>query len=289
MLNVHAVKGEVWVRGSAAVLEASGGVTIDVSADGASYDTFEQPVYFPGIFSCRAEADGSAIIHTSNKMTFSFSGEGLFSVERFEGLLGVDAEGEDGLAENQSRIILNLRRGELLIDSRSLSTDSKLLVETPVGRISGVKAVLQIRIEYDYRSGIYDFTISCVEGMVRLVDLRKQVYLIYAGQRIAGAGVYAAPAIEVVGQTDQVREKFDRFFVTMDSLDLANVDQAKLRAYTQVLANIEKASSSIRLSTDESSGDLKRPRVIKFAPRPEPITPFRGELKPPSDYQADLF
>lgn len=291
LLACRVASSEAWVRGSAVVVEASGGFEVRVPASGETYERFEHPTYFPGIFSSHAEADGSALIYTSNGMTLAFSGEGHFSVERFEGMFGVVGdEAQEGPAETRSRMILNLRRGELLVDSRSLTKDSKFVVETPFGRISVVKAVALIRIEFDYRSEIYDFTISCAEGVVRLRDLGGQSYSIYAGQRIAGAGSYVAPAIEVGDQTDQVREKFEWFFATLEGLDIQEIDQSKLRARTEALPNLEDTSTtSFRLMQQRTAKDAKRPRVIEFAPRAEAITPFRGEVKPPSDSQADLF
>jgi len=222
-------------------------------------------------------------------MTIAFRGEGVFSVERFEGLFGV-VEDENEPNETRSRMILNLRRGELMIDSRSLTADSKFVVETPFGRISSVKAVLLIRIEFDYRSNIYDFTVSCAEGTVRLNDLRDQTYSILAGQRISGAGSYTAPAIEVAGQTDQIREKFELFFGALARLDRKNIDQGKLRAHSKALPDfVDETRTSFRLTHQRRANDSKRPRVIEFAPQAEPITPFRGEVRPPSDFQADLF
>jgi hypothetical protein len=291
VLGIRSVVAEAWVRGSAVVIEATGGVEVRVPAEGEVYDSFEKPRYLSGIFSSYAQSDGSALFHTSNGMTLAFRGEGHFSVERFEGLFDIDSGVEqDELAETRSRMILNLRRGELLIDSRSLTADSKFVIETPFGRISSVKAVLLVRIEFDYRSGIYDFTISCTEGTVRLSDKRKQSYSIYAGQRIAGAGSYSAPAIEVGDQTDQIREKFDLFFEALERLNLDKVDQAELRAHMEALPDLEDTTNTAyRLLHDRPKEEGKRPRVIEFAPQAEYVTPFRGEVKPPSDFQADIF
>ena len=32
-----------------------------------------------------------------------------------------------------------------------------------------------------------------------------------------------------------------------------------------------------------------RPIVIEYSPRPKPLVPFRGVVRPPSEYQKDLF
>jgi hypothetical protein len=282
---------EAWVRGSAVVVEASGGIQVSVPASGKSYQRFDEATYFPGIFSARAEAGGSALIYTSNGMTLSFRGAGHFSVERFEGLIDAATDGDgERLVETRSRMILNLRRGELLVDGRSLAADSRFIVETPFGRISSVKAVLLIRVEFDHRSEMYDFTVSCAEGVVRLRDLGGQTYSIYAGQRIAGAGSYVAPTIEAGDQTDVVREKFESFFETLEGMDFGAIDRVVLRTKMEALPDLEDTrDTSYRLTHQASPEEGKRPRVIEFAPRADAVTPFRGDVKPPSDFQADIF
>ncbi|MGB0744723.1 MAG: hypothetical protein ACPGSB_09370 [Opitutales bacterium] len=281
---------DAWVRGAATVIEAEGEVRLDLPALGRSYESFDSPIYFSGLFSTHAESSGSILIHTSNGINLAFEGEGSFSVERLEGLLG-NASGNSGeLVETQSRIIMSLRRGGLFLDSRSLSEGSRFILETPFGRISIDDAVLHVRIEHDYRSGIYDFTISCAEGSVRLRDLTSKVYTIYAGQRISGAGSYVAPAIEVAQQTEQNRESIERFMGKLNGLDLEKVDLVQLREQTQRLTEHMPENSSVLTSLQgRPIEDSKRPRVIKFAPRPEAISPFRGEVKPPTSFQAELF
>lgn len=284
---VHA--NSTWVQGGVAVLEASGGLKLEVPSTGEVYESFDDTTYLPGLLSCQAESDASILLHTSSRMTLQFRGEGFFSVERFEGTFGVDPDAPDELIETQSRFILTQRMGELFIDSRSLSADSKFVVETPFGRISSLKAVLQVRIEYDYRSGIYDFTISCAEGTVRLRDLSKQVYTIYAGQRISGAGSYVEPSIEVAQQTQQIREKFDRFLGVLAGLESAKIDWVEMRAHKESLPDVMPDPYSSLTASGGSPAAKKRPRVIEFAPQADAITPFRGEVKPPSDSQADIF
>ncbi len=279
------------MRGSAMVVEASGAVQVRVPAEETVYDSFERPRYFSGIFACDASPGASALFRTSNDMTLAFRGEGQFSVERFEGLFGMTGEaGRGELEANRSRMILSLRQGELIIDSRSLTEDSRFVIETPVGRISSVKAVLMIRMEYDFRSNRYDFTVACREGTVRLRDRRRESYSIYAGQRIAGAGSYNAPSIEVGDQTEQIREKFETFAGTLDALDLDAAALAELRSRMQALPDHEnETTTAFRLSQEQAREDRRRPRIIEFAPQTEYVTPFRGEVKPPSDFQAELF
>jgi len=289
LLGLSVLSAEVWVRGSAVALAATGAVRIEVPANGQSYESFDSPQYFPGIFNCRAEQAGSVLIQLSSRLRLAFRGQGFCSVERAESLFdsvpGLQASPE----ASRERIILNLRRGELIIDSRELSDAAKLILETPFGRISAVRGVLLLQVEFDRRSGIYDFTISSAEGMARLFDLRGQAYEVYPGQRLSGAGSYLTPAIEVGEQMTEIREKLQAYFAAQEVMDPAQVDPAQLLAHLAVLPGPEQSDWSAGSLAEPSGSSVKRPRVIEFAPAAEPFTPFRAEVKPPSDFQADLF
>lgn len=290
LLSLPAFSAEVWVRGSAVALQSAGDVQLAVPASGRTYQSFDQPTYFPAIFNCRAQAGGSVLLQLSNQLRLAFRGEGFFSVERAESLLAEDPVAAARMETARDRMILNLRRGQLIIDSRKLPAASKLVLETPFGRISGVNIVLLVRIEFDYRSGIYDFTVSSVEGVARLQDRRGLSYEIYPGQRLSGAGSYLSPAIEVGEQMNDIRETFQAYFKVLEALDPARVDTQQLQAQLEVLALTEHSATASRLSPEGAgSPGNKRPRVIEYAPAAAPVTPFRAEVKPPSALQADLF
>lgn len=289
IMGFTALPAEVWVRDAAVGLESSGSVEIHIPNNDSTYRAFETPQYFPGIFSCEVQAAGSVLIELSNQARLSFRGEGFFSVERAESLFSNVQAVESGLESERSHLILNLRRGELLIDSRRLKEDSKLILEAPFGRISVENSVLLVQIEFDHRSGIYDFTISSAEGAARLNDHRRQSYMIYPGQRLSGAGSYSAPAIEVGEQMGSIREKFQAYFNRLDKVESLQIDTAKFQAQLKVLTALGLSGPASRISTERSIQNKKRPRIIEYAPRTTPVTPFRAEIKAPSDSQADLF
>ena len=289
VLSFGSVSTEIWVRGSAVVREARGEVAIEVPSGGSIFRSFDQPRYFPGIFNCRAQPGGMALIQLSNRTVLEFKGEGYFSVERLEDVLAADRDKSGGLAERHSRMIFNLRRGQLLIDSRHLSGNSRLVLETPIGRVLGFSALMLVQIEYDYRNQLYDFRISCGEGMVQFSNLRQQSYTINAGQRISGVGNSAGLSVEMGGQPEQARERLLIFDELLENLDPAAIDQSRLQAHIRPLrdpGSLPNAPDSPELPGQPSKQSLKRPRVIEFAPQAEPATPFRGELKLPSAYRA---
>lgn len=288
-IGLRALPAEVWVRGAAVGLESSGEVEIRVPGFEESYGPFDSPQYFPGVFSCEAQPGGFAFIQMSDQTRLSFRGAGFFSVERSDSMFTDLPSYAAGVEAIRSHTILNLRRGELIIDSRQLTEDSKLLLETPFGRITAENSVLLVQIEFDHRSGIYDFTISSMEGTARLSDLRRQSYQIYSGQRLSGAGTYLAPAIEVGEQMGSIREKFQAYFNRMERLREEQVDVEALRVQMKLLPALELPEATSRFSAERSTGNMKRPRIIEYAPRAAPVTPYRAKIKPPSENQADLF
>lgn len=274
---------EVWSRGAAVVLEADGDVGVAVRGTDISYNSFEQPIYFPGAFSSDIRGGGSALFYTSNGVALRFSGEGVFSVDRFESLASAAEEGGRSAGENLGHMILNLRRGKLLIDNRSLSENSKFLVETPVGRISFVKGVFLLEIIHDSRSSVYNFSVASAQGTARFSDFDNEPYLIYAGQQITGTGTHSSPSVGVGAQTGRVREQLKAFTEVLSLLDKNPIDRSKLRSHTAELQRTEDASTqAAAMVLPERHTDNRRPIVIEYAPSAEPISPLRAEVQPPA-------
>ena len=274
---------EVWSRGAAVVLEADGDVGVAVRGTDISYNSFEQPIYFPGAFSSDIRGGGSAFFYTSNGVALRFTGEGVFSVDRFESLASAAEEGGRSAGENLGHMILNLRRGKLLIDNRALSENSKFLVETPVGRISFVKGVFLLEIIHDSRSSVYNFSVASAQGTARFSDFDNEPYLIYAGQQITGTGTHSSPSVGVGAQTGRVREQLKAFTEVLSLLDKNPIDRSKLRSHTAELQRTEDASTqAAAMVLPERHTDNRRPIVIEYAPSSEPISPLRAEVQPPA-------
>ncbi|MEO0510109.1 MAG: hypothetical protein AAF065_09650 [Verrucomicrobiota bacterium] len=289
ILRPFDVGAETTFRGSVAVLEASPKVHLSVLGyEGSSFTPVALPQYLPGLFSATGTQEDYLFLRTSNRMNLFFEGAGFFAVERFEYVAESDPSVSEELKVLQSRMILNLRKGLLLVDCVELCEESQLFVEAPFGQVAGSGAKWFIEIALDPRSGIYGFTIACQEGLVRLTDLRGEVYLIYPGQRLAGAGSSSAPAIEVGEPTDHSRQLFKNFEELLMKHDMTKLDHAALRQQMLVLGESTAAESAL---TDDSGAPKsnKRPVVIEFSPRAPELTPFRGEVCPPSDAQVDLF
>lgn len=290
LLLGKSVYSEVWLQGAAAVLEVDGDVSVAVRGTDISYDAVDPPIYFPGAFSSNIRGGGSAFFYTSNGVALRFTGEGVFSMNRFESLASTPEKGGPGASENLGHMILNMRRGKLLIDNRSLSENSKFLVETPIGRVSLVKGVFFLEIIHDPRSSIYNFSIACARGAVRFTDLNNEPYLIYAGQQIVGSGTYSSPSVGIGAQPVRVREKLMAFTEALSLLDENPIDQSKLGLHMTELKRPEYAPKQAEsLALPESHTDNSRPIVIEYAPGAEPVSPLRAEVQPPAQSNADSF
>ena len=281
LAGARSLVADTWAPGATALLSSAPGTHIRLPGSSEPV-TFEGagPHYLPGLLSVQATRAGQTLMHASNGVNLYFEGEGFYGIERFESLFrdGSPESADDGAA--LSRMILNLRRGLLVVDSRSLSAESRFVLEAPFGRVFGARALWLIAINFDQRSGIYDITLACSEGNIRLIDLQGESYPVYPGQRIAGAGNYLELSIEVGDQTATAREAFGNFNKLLADFDLEALDRSALNA---LMAAAPQAPPPAIPPVNEERATDKYPIVIDFTPRPRPVTPFRGVRAPPPE------
>ena len=277
-----------WVRGSLLLLEVEGDLILsELGADRLSVGAEEAPKPFNGLLNCEAEPAARAVFSTSNRMFLGFSGEGSFSIERFEQILPtVDAWQGSDQETSQSRMIYNFRSGQLTVDSRRMDDASQCLIETPLGKITLSDAFLLAEIRFDQRSQLFNFAVSCIKGRVRFIDNDGVSYTLRNGQRIAGVGARTTPSIEVGELTTRVRDRVADFLEAVErNADYAD-DFAAYQGLLQPIRGLVNTATARKLEITPKSD--RRPIVIERA-KPEAVTPFRGEIPPPSAYQADLF
>jgi hypothetical protein len=281
------LSAQSWVRGALYLHAVEGEITLsELGGEPSVLGAAQAPVAASGLATCSGEYGSSAFFSTSNRSHIYFEGTGSFAVERLEQIAPDQAVWEAEPQEaGQSRMIINFRAGTIISDNRNMIESSQCLVETPLGRLTVKRALWQMNIVFDPRSQIFDFRIICSSGRVRFTDLQGQHYTLRTGQRLVGAGSRMTPSIEVGEATDDSREQMERYH------DLANiyVDAGdELALYLKRLQPIKKVVQS--LSQDVvSTESTRRPIVIEHASEPNPVTPFRGELAPPSEWQADFF
>ncbi len=278
-----------WVRGSLLLLEVEGELSVsELGADPLSVAAGETPKPFKGLLNCEAESAARAVFSTSNRMFLEFTGEGSFSIERFEQILpAVDAWQGSDQETGQSRMIYNFRSGQLAVDSRRMHETSQCLIETPLGKITLSDAFLLAEIRFDQRSQLFNFAVSCIEGRVRFIDNNGVSYTLRNGQRLAGVGARMTPSIEVGELTTRGRDRVGDFLKAMERNAAAANDLAAYQARLQPIRGLVNTATERVIESGPDSG--RRPIVIERAKEPEAVTPFRGEIPPPSAYQADLF
>ncbi|HBR95573.1 MAG TPA: hypothetical protein DEA90_15530 [Opitutae bacterium] len=284
------VQAEMWVSGAVTLHEVTGQVSLkQLGAETVLLAPEQVPVSLPGLVDCEAIYGAAAYLSTSNRTHIYFQGEGSFSVERFEQIMPDLQSWETTESETgQSRMILNFRGGEIVVDNRNMIESSQCLIETPLGRLTVKNALWQMRIEFDPRSQIFDFTINCSDGRVRFTDLQGQQYTLRTGQRLAGAGARNTPSIEIGESTIRSYELIQRFKLMQDQYsESANVLEPFLGHFKGVDQGVRQSAV---VPNSAAVKEMRRPIIIiEYADEPELVTPFRGELKPPSANQADLF
>ena len=277
-------QAEEWMRGAVVVTAAEGDVVLE-EVGGEPWGLQLKgalPHYMSGLLKVDARLKGSVFLRTSNRISIYNEGAGFFAIERFE------QDVAKLMDQGKSRMILNFRRGFLVVDNRALSDNSQLIVETPVGRISVKNGWWLMRIEYDERSHIYDFSIECADGVLRFTDQGGDTYTLRNGQRLRGAGASSRASIEVAEISDEARELFEEFAVLDAGAEAMELSDGAFRSKMKPLAHTNEASASA-LEASDVRGTGKRPLLIEYAPQSAPVTPFRAERRPPSGYQADLF
>jgi hypothetical protein len=283
------LNAETWVRGALMVHAVSGSVELSgMGEETIALNDEELPLSMSALLNARAPSGASLFLSTSNRGFIHFEGNGSFGIERFEHVLPeasawASAEDEFG----QSRTILNFREGHIFFDGRVFSETSQTIMETPLGQISTKHALMQMRIEFDPRSQVFNFTITCSEGLVRFTDLQGEHYSLRDGQRLSGAGARMTPSIEVGESSEEASEKMAHFLGLIRKHAEAATHFYRYAAHFQPIPGGGDEQSSGFNLRDSSSN--RRPVVIEYAKDPAPVTPFRANIPPPAANKANHF
>jgi hypothetical protein len=276
-----------WMTGAVVVEIVEGAVVLEeVGAYSEELEIVQLPQYTSGLLRLQTQADGAVFFRTSNSISVYNQGPGFFAVERFE--QEADARSEFDLTREesgQSRMILNMREGLLVVDSGGLSDLSRLIVEVPLGRISVNKGRWMVQISRHERTKAYSFSLACADGVLRFTDRNGVKYTLRAGQRVYGVGSSERPSIVVAEISTEERSAFQRFSELAATLAIEELSPAALRAKMNPLANVSKKVDPL-LGTARKTPVGKRPLIIEYAPQPPPVSEFRGIICPPL---AELF
>jgi len=287
-----AAHAEEWLRGAVGVAYLSGSVVLEEFGGQAIHvDVAELPYFFPGLFSVHAADAGEIFLKASNRAALYFDGPGDLAIERFEQQSSQpnhETLVEPGGMEVRSRMILNLRQGMLIFDGRDCGEASRVILETPVGRISAKNSWWLMKIEYEEGRHVYSFSIECAEGGLRFSERTGANYSLRAGQRLSGVGAFESPSIQVAEATEAGDDFFEYFSqLVLAANELEFTEEAffsKMKAI--VAARGWMDAEALRQS--EANG-VKRPLVIEYAPRASAVTPFRGIVRPLPESESEIF
>ncbi len=270
--------GQPLFRGAFEAFRASDGARLQAPGEPVqAVAATDLPFYLSGRFEGEAGGGEEIFLVGSNRIRLGFFGSGVFAVERFEQVLESEAPGS-------SRMIISLQRGEVAIDARDLSAGSQVILESPVGRLSAGGDRFLMRLQFDERSGIFDFSIAVHSGAVRFTDRRGERYTVRSGQRLNGAGKSQAPAIEIgeLREEDQERRAYlDAVFAPVDARPF---DMEAFRGSMVAMSvAVNEAAEPPEAASEEA------PILIDYAGKPASVVPFRAEARPPADWEVDLF
>ena len=235
-----------------------------------------------GLLQVSTQPDNALFLQTSNQISIYNEGVGFFAIERFEQDIGVSMD------QGKSRMILNFRQGLLGVDSRTLSENSQMIVETPLGRLSTKRAWWVMTIIYDERSRIYNFSIECADGVVRFNDQRGHTYILRNGQRLSGAGASARASIEVGEMSEDGSELFEDFAKMKEEGEALGLTAETFRPKMKAL-NYSNQGKGTRAEAVQPINISKPPVLIEYAPQTTSVTPYRAVIRRPSAYEADMF
>ena len=279
-------QAEGWYRGAVVLEKVQGEASMrQVGGDVVQLSTAKLPFYLPGLLQVESSEAATLRLKTSNGVPLFWSGPGYFAFERFDQFLTSNQS-----VEEISRLRLNLREGRLVMDSRAMAAASQLRVETPVGRVEPVEALWLLRIDHQTGSRMYQFTIACLAGSIRFVDRRNETYRLLPGQRLAGAGLASQPAIDVSEIDPAVREAVTGAGFSIDfkeepvDLDAFMAQMKELPRREARLAEIFGAKSAA-----EDGEEPRRRFIIEYAPPVPERRPLGGRVRPPSEFESDLF
>ncbi len=236
--------------------------------------------YLAGLLRVGSARREDVFLLGSNYLACYYTMPGELTIERFE-QFGSDAQ--------KSRLILHVTEGVLTVDSSALSADSQCIVETPLGRLTAGAGQWTLAVAYDSRTRIYNFTLESIDVDLVFKTNPGDRFVVQAGQMLTGAGASTLPDLEIA---DLLNSAQDRVQILGQLLDEAkttmSVDQ--LRAKLRPIENrtSENVIELVDRGIDGGEAEV-RPIVIEYSPRPKPLVPFRGVVKPPSEYQKDLF
>lgn len=230
-----------------------------------------------GMAEVTATEGSSGYFLASNGMILAFKGPGSFSIERFEQTLKEAIE--DDLSGGESRVILEIKNGKLLIDSTRFGSKAKVVVETAFGRMMmDENSKMLIVITENKKRKRYNLEIECSQGNARFMDRGGSMYELFTEQRLSGYSKIDSLSLSFSQLSYGGQASFRLHDEKLESLPLADYDLERFKPFMPLLGSIEGVSDGAG-NIEPSSLELRRPIIIRLAPRAKPTLPIRAIKK----------
>ena len=284
IVPVYAHSASDWWQGAFIIRKYTEGIYAQLLGGQQIYfDEAKAPIYISGLIKLSANEEDSIFLSASNGSSIYFEGLGELAVERFEELKRANSD-----TMGESNIILNFRSGLLLIDSRSDLNGSSSIIETPVGRLILNNSLISLKINENTKNQLLNFSFVCVAGIIYYAHPDGSIYSILPGQRMIGVGTFNSPKIEISEALPGMKREIERFESVLENNIISANELAGLQSHMIKINNREVSTKEL-IYPEGKYNNPKQSIVIQYMPRPQPVEFYRGELKPLSMEELELF
>lgn len=262
-------------QGAFVVLEKAGDIRISNYLEDVNESNLVAGETRSGLCKITASQGAKAYVLASNGMIIAFEGAGSFSIERIEQTL---AEANKSLG-GESRVILELKDGSLLVDTTRYESNANVVVETSFGRMMlDDKSELIIAITENKKRKRYNLEIECNGGNARFLDREGRSYELTNGQRLSGYSKIDSLSLGFSQLSYSAQSQFRRHDEKLSTLPLADYNIESFKPFMSLLGGMDVISGGTEV-TAPSSLESSRPIIIELAPSAVPTLPIRAIKK----------
>jgi hypothetical protein len=268
--------GETVLQGALMLMHQEGEVIVDDYNPEITMSSDGQYRVLSGLPKISAAGENSALFSTSHGVFLEFTGIGSCSFERFE--QNIVQKEDDLFSLEECRMILQMNRGQLLIDASQVAAKSFIILETPCGRVALSDGILVAKVSYNESRNRYNLSLESIAGKIRYNGNEAKPLIINEGQRLLVYGKLDALAVKLTQQTSETGSNFNSYKEKIESSNMNRFSFLEFKPYMQVLQRGEVATT-LPIETDNESDTLERPIIIDFTNKSPPIMPARAFVK----------
>jgi hypothetical protein len=264
-------------QGAFVFLEKAGDIRVSNYLEGVNKIDPDAGEIMSALCEITATEGANACILASNGMIIAFEGAGSFSIERIEQTLA-EANENDSFG-GDSRVILELKEGRLLVDSTRYGSKVNAVIETSFGRMTlADESELTIAITENKKRKRYNLEIECNRGNADFLDREGFLYELSNGQRVSGYSKVNSLSLSFSHLSFSAESQFRRHSEKLRALPLADYDIESFKPFMPLLKVKDVVSGGSEVAAT-SSLETSRPIIIELAPPAVPTLPIRAIKK----------